>query len=93
MHQWSSDKTRKLTLPEPNLLIPKNFDIKPRDDRYNTVPGLIKVWDDDLGGGELWLWKDDEFRRPVASIILNIFSSNMDYGKTVHAANFMNVLS
>lgn len=41
---------KSLGLPPPNLLIPKNFDIHPKNHTYSKKPTLLKKWNDT----ELW---------------------------------------
>ena len=48
-------KSKKLGLPPPNNLIPKNFDILPKNEKYSRKPTLLKQWDDT----DLWYQKDD----------------------------------
>ena len=65
-------KEKKLGLPLPNNLIPKNFDLLPKDVRYSNSPILLQQWDN----ADLWYKKDDKFKRPKSKVSLRIYSDD-----------------
>ena len=53
----SEIKSKKLDLPPPNNLIPKNFDVLDPNESYSSKVQILKQWEDT----DLWYKKDDKF--------------------------------
>lgn len=79
--------SKKLDLPPPNNLIPKNFDILAKNEDQSAKPKLVKQWDDT----DLWYKKDDKFERPKASVNLKFFTQDCDLGLKPESRIFVNV--
>lgn len=62
-------KSKELGLPPPNNLIPKNFDILPKDDSLSKEPQLIQKTPESL----VWYMKDDKFERPKACVGMKVY--------------------
>lgn len=80
-------KSKKLGLPPANNLIPKNFDILPKNEECSKKPILLKQWDDT----DLWYKKDDQFEKPKAHVNLKIYTSDCEYGQNAKARVFTTV--
>ena len=79
--------SKKLDLPPANNLIPKNFDILPKNEEQSALPKLIKSWNDT----DLWYKKDDKFERPKASVNLKFFTQDCGLGLNADSRIFVNV--
>lgn len=77
----------KLDLPVPNTLIPTNFDLLPADTSLSKEPVQLKRWD----SGILWYMKDDTFKKPKASISLQLHTSDNNFGVTKEARIFASI--
>lgn len=62
----------KLGLPPVNTLLPKNLDLVPENPEHANKPSLIKEYPGDT---EVWYMKDDQFKRPKATINLKVYPS------------------
>lgn len=62
-------KTKKLDLPPVNTLIPKKFDVLPKDESLSKEPQCIQK----DGSGLIWYMKDDKFERPKAWVAVKIY--------------------
>ena len=78
-------KEKKLGLPLPNNLIPKNFDLLPEEVLYSQWPILLQQWDN----ADLWYKKDDKFKRPKSKVSLRIYSNDCEMGKNMKAQTFL----
>ena len=74
-------------LPPQNILIPKNFDIKPTQPTFSEKPVLVKQWPN----ADLWFKKDDKFERPKCKVDLKIYIKDCDLGSTPDSRVFVNV--
>jgi len=68
--------TKKIDLPPANTLIPKNFDILPKNEELSKKAHLLKQWDD----CDLWYKKDDKFERPKAYINMKMYTGDNGFG-------------
>ena len=73
------DNGLKLTLPNPNEFIPKDFEILPEESDYSEIPILIEENDT----YELWYKKDDKFKMPKVSILGNLRKQDDDFWNTI----------
>jgi len=80
-------KDKKLGLPPPNNLIPKKFDIKPKNEAFSVKPVALKK--DETG--EYWYKKDDKFERPKAVVNSKVFTTDCEFGKTAEGRTFANL--
>ena len=69
-------KRHKLELPPKNNLIPKNFDILPKDEEFSKEPKLINIGKDI----DLWYKKDDKFDRPKSEVSMKIYTNDCNLG-------------
>jgi secreted Zn-dependent insulinase-like peptidase len=65
---------KKLDLPPQNTLIPKNFEILPKDESKSEKPILLKSWEDCT---DLWYKKDDNFLRPKCMIQMKLYTNDL----------------
>lgn len=63
---------KKLDLPPPNTLLPKNFDILADDESLSGAPVLLKAFDN----SEVWYRKDDKFKRPKGIVSLKVYTND-----------------
>jgi len=82
------DNGKKLDLPPPNNLLPKNFDVLPEDASNSEKPQLLKTWGDQA---RLWYKKDDKFKKPKAVVAAKIYTGDLNYGKSIEASVFARV--
>ena len=68
--------SKKLDLPPPNNLIPKNFEILAKNADQSEKPKLVKSWEET----DLWYKKDDKFERPKASVTMKYYTRDCDLG-------------
>lgn len=69
-------KSKKLDLPPPNNLIPKNFDVLDANESYSSKVQILKQWEDT----DLWYKKDDKFQRPKAVVNMKLYTNDCDFG-------------
>ena len=74
----SKQQRSGLSLPPRNILIPKNFDLKPKLREFSQKPKLIKQWPD----CDLWFKKDEKFGRPKSMVNLKIYTKDCEMSKT-----------
>ena len=63
---------KKLDLPPPNILIPKNFDVLPKDPELSGTPILLQKFEN----ADLWYKKDDKFERPHAQVKMKLYTND-----------------
>lgn len=68
-------------------MVPKNFDILPKNEEYSAKPILLKQWDDT----DLWYKKDDKFDRPKSEISMKIYTNDCELGTTLESRVFVNL--
>lgn len=68
-------KQKKLDLPPVNNMIPTNFEVLDKDEKYSEKPQILKQWDDT----DLWYKKDDKFEKPKAYINMKIYTTDNDF--------------
>lgn len=73
------DNGKKLDFPPANNLIPKNFDILPKDESLSAKPILLQQWE---GIADLWYKKDDHFLKPKAKVGAKIYTKDLFFGKS-----------
>jgi insulysin len=78
------DNGLKLDLPEPNPLIPDNFDLSAENKDRASQPSLVKSWAE----SDLWYKKDDHFKLPKAYIGCKIFTNDCGFGKSIEGNVF-----
>jgi nardilysin len=78
------DNGLKLDLPEPNPLIPDNFDLSAENQARCSKPSIVKSWDE----ADLWYQKDDKFKLPKAYIGCKIFTNDCGFGKSLEGQVF-----
>lgn len=78
---------KQLDLPEPNTLLPTNFDILEPDVNLSSRPVLLQAWDD----CELWYKKDDTFKRPKGIISLKLYTNDNQFSRTPAGRLFLEV--
>jgi secreted Zn-dependent insulinase-like peptidase len=79
---------KRLDLPPPNPLLPKNLDVLPKVDPAQTKPELLRQWADDT---DLWYLKDDKFLRPKGIVSLKIYTGDCEFGRTALGRVFVEV--
>jgi len=75
---------KKIDLPPKNPLIPKNFDILPKDEAVSAKPVYTN-----LDGVDLWFMKDDKFERPKAKVTLKVYTKDNDFGTNWESSLFV----
>ena len=80
-----ADNGKKLDFPPANNLIPKNFDILPKDESLSARPILLEQWD---GLADLWYKKDDKFLKPKARVAMKIYTRDLFFGSSVRTRMF-----
>lgn len=76
--------SKKLDLPPVNKLIPTNFDLLPEDTTVSKEPVQLKKWD----SGILWYLKDDTFKKPKASVQMQLHTCDNNFGVKKEARMF-----
>mmetsp|Transcript_24151 Transcript_24151/g.37096 ORF Transcript_24151/g.37096 Transcript_24151/m.37096 type:complete len:246 (-) Transcript_24151:1074-1811(-) len=76
-----------LGLPPKNILVPKNFDILPKNPKDSAKPALAKKWEDT----DLWFKKDDQFERPKTKASLKIYTNDNNFSNTAQSRVFVHV--
>jgi secreted Zn-dependent insulinase-like peptidase len=79
---------KKLDLPPPNPLLPKNLDVLPKSEPVQTKPELVRQWANDT---DLWYLKDDKYERPKGIVSLKIYTGDCDFGRTSQGRVFAEV--
>jgi len=80
-------KHKKLDFHPENKMIPQNFDIFPKNEKYSKEPVLIAQWPDT----DLWYKKDDESKVPKAIVTMKLYTSDCEFGKTAKGRVFSNL--
>jgi hypothetical protein len=65
-------------------MIPKKFDIYPKEILYSEKPVFLMQWDDT----DLWFKKDDKFQRPRTIVEMKIYTNDNGFGQTIKGRLF-----
>lgn len=80
-------KDVKMTLPPPNNLIPKNFEILDKNEKLSTKPEMVRKWPE----AELWYKKDDKFKKPKAIVNMKLFTKDSGFGTSISGRVFVSI--
>jgi len=79
-----ADNGLRLDLPNPNELIPRNFDLTEKDSQLPVHPCLLTEWSE----SEVWYKQDNKFKLPKAHITAFVYTNDCQVGLTTNANVF-----
>lgn len=80
-----ADNGLRLDLPNPNELIPRNFDLTEKDSQLPDHPCLLTEWSE----SEVWYKQDNKFKLPKAHITAFVYTNDCQVGLTTNANVFL----